>query len=467
MTWDPDKKEVVFNPLLATDWDISPDRLTYTFHLRKGVKFHDGTPLTAEAVKVTFERNKALGMRASWQVNAIDKIETPDDYTVVITLSEPFTPFMMAMGRAYVMNPKLIQENNANDHAQAYFNDHMDGTGPYKFVKWDRQSVIEFEANKDYWGGWAGKHFERIVLRHVPDRSTQRLLMENGDVDFALQIAPDDARALESNPDVVVQAVPTTSEFDFPLKLRGALEDVKVRQALAYSFPYDDAIQGIRGGFGERNYGPFPKGITGYTEEGLIKYDYDPEKAKQLLDEAGWKDTDGDGIRDKDGTPLKLEIWTIAALAYEKEAALLWQSALKDIGVDLNVVEQSAIASFVTATYNRDAAADAYGWVISMFFPDPHDIARQYSKDSFDGLNTSYYSTDKTDAMIAEGAQMEPGPERTKLYEELQQIINHDSPHIWIWLEQKILVYRKNIKGFVYNPVDYIREFRYYDMYRE
>jgi peptide/nickel transport system substrate-binding protein len=466
MTWDAQKKEVELKPLLAESWDISSDRLKYTFKLRKGVKFHDSTPFTSESVKATFERNKALGMRASWQVAPINTIETPDESTVVVTLKEPYTPFLQAMARAYIMNHKLLQENNKGDNAQPFFNQNMNGTGPYKFLRWDRDSIIEFEANKDYWGGWAGKHFEKIVLRHVPDRATQRLLIEKGEVDFALQLAPDDINALKSVSGLNVMIEPTTSVFGFPMKLRNALKDVKVRQALAWSFPYDDAIKGIRGGLGERAYGPFATGVVGNTEEGITKYQFDLNRAKQILDEAGYR-PGASGIREKDGQPLAFEVWTIAALAFEKEAALLWQSKLKEIGVDLKPVEQSAIASYVTATYNYDAPADMYGWVVSMFIPDPSDIARHYHTRNFNGLNTPFYTNEKVDALIDQGAQAAPGPDRAKVYEQIHRQINEDSPYIWVWLEQKAIVHRTNLQGFTYNPVDYIREFRYHDLYRE
>lgn len=467
MRWDPDAQELVFDPLLAKSWDISDDGLTYTFHLQEGVTFHDGTPFTSESVKVTFERNQALGMRASWQVRPISAIETPDDMTVVITLSQAYTPFLMAMSRAYIMNQNLIAENDEGDNAQAYFNQNMNGTGPYKFVRWERESVIEFEANMDYWRGWSGKHFDRIILRHVPDPATQRLLMEQGEVDFAMQITPDDAKSLESMDGVTVVAGPALATFDFPLKIRGPLEDVEVRRALSYSFPYDDAIEGIRGGFGQRVYGPFPEGVPGYTTDGVTQYDYDPAHASELLAEAGWADTDGDGILDKDGQPLSFELWTIAALPYEREAGLLWQSALSEIGVDLNVVEQSAIATFVSATYDFDAQADMYGWVISMFIPDASDVARMYSTANWSGLNTSFYGNEETDALIDQAAQMPNGADRTAIYEDLQRTISSDAVHIWLWQEQRIIVHRDNVGGYVYNPVDYIREFHYYDMFRE
>lgn len=466
MYWDPQNKNVVLAPLLAESWTITPDGKIYTFKLRKAIKFHNGSPFTSEDVKVTFERNRALRMRASWQVQPIDTIETPDEHTVVIRLKNRFTPFLMAMARAYIMSAKAIRENDRGDRAQQFFNASMVGTGPYKFVEWTRESTITFEKNPDYWRGWQGPHFEKIVLRHVPDPTTQRLLIERGEVDFALQIRPDDALALRRNPNIVFEVGPTTATFNFPMKLRDALKDVKVRQAMAYSFPYDQAIQGIRGGFASRIYGPFPKGVPGYTEEGLIKYTYDPEKAKALLEEAGYKMGRG-GLREKDGLPLRLEVWTIAVLPFEKEAALLWQSALRDIGVELRVTEQSSVATFVTATYNYDAPGDAYGWIISMFIPDPHDIARQLHTRSWKGLNTSFWGNEQSDALIDRAVQLPPGVARTRLYEQLQQIVNRDPPHIWVWQEQKIVVHRKNIKGFVHNPVDYIREFRYYDLFRE
>lgn len=467
MVWDPENEELTIEPLLAEDWEVSDDNLTYTFYLREGITFQDGTPFTSESVKATFERNAELGMRASWQVEPIESIEAPDDYTVVITLSEPFTPFLMAMSRAYIMNHELIESQDQGDNAQEYFNENMNGTGPYEFVRWDRESIVEFAAYTDYWRGWDGKHFERIILRHVPEPGTQRLLMEQGEVDFALQIQPEDVAALESVPGVVILEGPSTANFDFAYKIRGVLEDKLVRQALAYTFPYDEAIEALRSGLAQRVYGPFPDGVMGNTEEGLIQYDYDLDRARELLEEAGWTDTDGDGLLDKDGEPLSVEVWTVSAVPYEAEAALLWQDPLSDVGVEMNLVEQTSVSTFLNATFNYDSPHDILAWVMSMFIPDPHDTARRYHTDSWEGVNNSFYGNEEIDAIIDEGARMPNGPEREAHYEELQRIINEDAPHVWVWQERKLIVYQDDIQGYVYNPTDYIREFNYYDMYRE
>jgi len=467
MAWDPETQEITIVPMLARDWEVSEDGLTYTFFLNEGITFHDGTPFTSESVKVTFERNKALGMRASWQVEPIASIETPDDYTVVITLSEPFTPFLMAMSRAYIMNHALIASEDKGDNAQEYFNANMNGTGPYEFVRWDRDSIVEFRAYPNYWRGWEGKHFESIVLRHVPDPGTQRLLIEQGEVDFALQIQPQDISALESVQGIVIEEGPTTANFDFSHKIRGPLEDPLVRQALAYTFPYDEAITALRAGLAQRVYGPFPEGVVGNTEEDLILYDFDLDRARELLEEAGWTDTDGDGLVDKDGEPLSLEVWTVAAVPYEIEAALLWQAQLSEVGVELEVVEQTAVATYLNATFDFNSPHDSVGWVMSMFIPDPHDLARRYHTESWGGVNNSFYGNEELDAMIDEAAQLPNGPERQAIYEELQRIINRDAPHLWVWQERKLVVHRDNIRGYVFNPTDYIREFNYYELYRE
>jgi peptide/nickel transport system substrate-binding protein len=241
---------------------------------------------------------------------------------------------------------------------------------------------------------------------------------------------------------------------------------MKVRQALAYSFPYTQAIDGIRSGFGSRSYGPFPKGIPGGTDDGVIKYSFDLDKAKMLLEEAGYK-IGASGLREKDGQPLRPEVWVIAAVPYEKEAALLWQSALRQIGVDMRVVEQTAIATYVTATYNYDAPADIYGWVVSLFIPDAHDVARQLHTNAWKGLNNAFWGNQTSDSLIDRASQLPPGVARTRLYEQLQRMANADPPAVWVWQEQKFVVHRSNIRGYVYNPLDYIREFRYYDLYRQ
>jgi len=458
--WNPEKKVLEFLPMLATSWEISRDGLTYTFKLRKGVKFHDGHPFTAEAVKVTFDRNRELKLRAAYQVEPIKELQTPDDYTVVMKLKYPFTPFLMAMARAYIMSPKAIKDNAKPDDkwAQKWFNQNMVGTGPYSLKQFAMTSIGDYVKNPNYWRGWSGKHFDRILMKHVVERSTQALLIEKGDVDVADEVPLDDLSRLAKLPGIRVENNPSPMPFAWMLRPRGPLADVRVRQALNYAVPHDDLIEKTMGGAASRIYGPLTSAYSAYCEKDLIKYNFDLNKAKALLKEAGYE------------KGFDLNFTTAAQLPWEKDIGVILQGIWAQLGIKLRIEEFASSPAHMSASYTWEEPKkfDAFGMVISAYLPDPdHQLWRWIGEDNIGGLNVSYYRNAKLNGLFRQAKTMPFGPERDKVYCEASVIINHDAVHLWVLSKNDVRVFRSNIKGHVYNPADPILEYRWYELYRE
>ena len=274
-----------FTPCLATSWEVSKDGLTWTFHLRHGVTFHDGTPFTSAAVKYSYEATKKLGVGSSYIWFPVTKITTPDDYTVKITTQYPVPLERCAssMYGAWIFSPKTKGKSQAWWDAP-----HEDGTGPYELVSYKPNQQVVFKRNPNYWGGWKPGQYNQVVVQQVADPSTQRQMLEGGQVDIVDGLSFDDVPALQNNPAVkIVKLHSVQNEMLLFNTQRKPLDNVKVRQALSYALPYQDLLTAGANGYGEISQGPIPRDLYPH-DASLGQYTTDLAKAKQLLAAAGY-----------------------------------------------------------------------------------------------------------------------------------------------------------------------------------
>ena len=242
----PDFAEI--EPLLATSWEASPDSMVWTFHLRQGVKFHDGTDFNAQAVKYNFDRVMAA---KHYEVESIEKVEVVDDYTVRFTLKEPFAPFLVILTfpSLSIVSPTAIETMGEEIMR------HPVGTGPFIFDHWDEGIEVVLRANKDYWGG--PPKLDKIVFKIIPEASTRRMELEAGhiDIDYAYDARLTDMPVFMKNPDLEVQGVPgQCSRYIGMNHAKAPFNNKLVRQAIAYAIDYDSIVEKILVGFGERLY---------------------------------------------------------------------------------------------------------------------------------------------------------------------------------------------------------------------
>jgi peptide/nickel transport system substrate-binding protein len=280
-------------PGLAESWDISDDGLVYTLHLRQGIKFHDGTDFNAEAVKFNLERqidpnHPAYGTGqfpyAEFTWGTVDKLEVVDDYTFKFTLKEPFAPFInhLAMHPAAMVSPAAIEKYGAD------ISNNPVGTGPFKFASWTPGVEVVLEKNPDYWRG--APHLDKIIYRPIIEDQSRLTEMESGGINFIVNIPPDDLARLKDDDRFTVVEQPGMHTWWVAFnQSKPPFDNTLVRQAMNYAVNKQSIVDNLLKGTGTLAVNPLPPVVWSYTDQ-IQQYDYNPEKAKELLTEAGYPD---------------------------------------------------------------------------------------------------------------------------------------------------------------------------------
>jgi len=407
-------------PGLATHWDISDDGMEYTFYLREGINFHDGTPFNAEAVKFCLEKHKEAKQYFYVYIRHIDHVEVIDDYTAKVVMEDPFAPIIEGLQWFPIFSPTAFQQNEVDgDYAKAWFAENSAGTGPYKLQQWDRGEQVIIVKNEDYWQGWEGEHVDKVIARVIAEPSTQRLLLEQGDLDLIQKVDVDSVEALQTNPDINMQVYPTSRIFSVMMNVqKGPTADKRVREAIAYAIDYDAHNEGsMRGYVGEHLAGPFPLDLIGGVEDLPVRR-RDIEKAKQLLAEAGYP-----------GGGFTLEMPYLGSLfdEHNRIAALLYNN-LAEIGIEL-ITHDMPIPTWIETMANPDTAMPLWLHYASAYAPVPDKyVFYLYHTDAQGkaGNNWSYYSNPDVDRLIDAAAASTDHAERMDMFEEIAQTIEED-----------------------------------------
>ncbi|HEU5430817.1 MAG TPA: ABC transporter substrate-binding protein [Thermomicrobiales bacterium] len=443
-------------PLLAESWEANADKSVWTFHLRQGATFHDGSPCDAAAVKASFERLLKLQLGpfnvVARFVSGPAKIATPDPATIVFDLGSPQPMFEAAMAAPYgpyIVNAKLAKTHEVNgDWGHAWMQTNADGmgTGPYRIAQFEPEQQATLEKYDGYWGGWDGAHFERIVIRVVPEEATLRQLIEQGQIDIVDNLTPEATDALAKNPDLRVDRAYTTSDGYVIMTVAGALASVEARQAMAWAFPYDEVIQGVYKGYAKKGSGPLAELCRGYDPQTFV-YATDLAKAKDLLAKAGAAS----------GTTLSMML--IGSDEASKQMAQVFAANLQQLGLalDIQAVDQS---TFIATAYGDAAAADRPSMFPWFWQPDYNDgwnhLWPQVACDAAfgKGSNAGVYCNAKADALLAQAKSAADPVAYQKALSELQNLISRDDPAGIYYVQiQWTTILRRDIAGFFTNPV--------------
>ncbi|SHE70196.1 peptide/nickel transport system substrate-binding protein [Desulfacinum infernum DSM 9756] len=427
-------------PSAAESWQVSQDGMVWTFKIRKGIRFDDGTPLDAKAVKFSFERVLKIGKGPADNLGAIQTVDVVDDYTVKIALKNPFGPFLqtLATDAASIVNPAVMKHEKDGDLAQGWLAQNTDGSGPFRLKEWIRGERCVLEAKPDYWGG--APKLKQVVIRFMRESSDRRMALERGDIDIAEGILIDQIPALEKNPDLVVRRYPSQLvEYVYLNCQKPPLDNPLVRQALNYAVDYQGIIDYVLQGNGVQMRGPVPKGMWGHKPD-VFQYHRDVEKAKELLQKAGVSK----------GLELTL-IYSERRATWEQIATVL-QSNFADIGVNLKL-QLMANPTLRDKIDRGDFELCLGAW--SPDYADPSMFMNFWFDSNNWGLpgNRSFYKNEKVDSLIRRALALSDQQERIKLYNEAQDIIMADAPYIFLYQTQTIVPMRKNVKGYVYNPM--------------
>ncbi len=422
-------------PALAERWEI-PDPLTYIFHLHRGVKFHNGQDLTSRDVKWTFDSLLQGKIRStkSAAYRFVDHIEAPDDYTVIFRLKEPFSPLPWNLSDGAI---GIVPYGTLGEITNKPV-----GSGPFKFVSAEMDKEVILERNDNYWGQKA--RLERVRFTVVPDTTTRALELRKGSADIAINaLTSDMVLTLERKPQLQVERAPGTVLQYLGFNMRDPiLRDVRVRQAIAYAIDREPLIQYIWRGFVRPASSVLPPESWAF-DPNATPLPHDPEKARQILDAAGYPPA-ANGIR------FHLTMKTSTEETTRLLAAVL-QQQLRAVGIELD------IRTFEFATFLADVTSGAFQlyslrWVGGNEDPDIFEYAFHSDKFPPHGANRGYYSNPHVDALIDQARRETDQNVRKKIYAEIQQMLARDVPYVNLWYFDNVLVHTRRVQNLSLNP---------------
>ncbi len=432
---------------------VSEDGMSWRIKLRDGVTWHDGTPFTAEDVKYSLELavddNFRSARRAGHDLLRDITVVSPTEITW--TMTQPYAPYMAILGSTFIV-PKHVVEAAADPNESA-LNTHPIGTGPFKWVTRTAGDYIQLEANDDYFG--EGPYLETLVFKYIPDLTVLYTQFQTGDIDYiGLQgITADHYAEASELPNRVVMPIPQPFIENIAFNMgKPQFQDQAVREALYHAMDKDSIIDAIYYGLPSNSETFIPQGNWAFNGD-LPKHEYDPEKAKQILDAAGWK-PGADGIREKDGVKLSFLNSTTAGNHVREQAQQLLQQNWRDIGVDMQI--RNFPPAVMWGDYWMLSEFDtAMVGIAFMVGPDPD------TSDYFDsaaiaaqggaGQNTVQYKNAEVDKILAEAAKTVDRDKRRALYHKQQEIIRHDLPYLPIFQYAMVEGTKTGLEGYTPN----------------
>jgi ABC-type transport system substrate-binding protein len=437
-------------PALAEKWDISPDGTQYIFHLKPGVKFHDGSPLTAEAAAFTFDREinkdnplyqEAQGDYGGFPYigdyisNVVTKVEAVGDLDVKFTLNRKFSPLLsnLAIPPGFIISMEALKKYGKG------INENPVGTGPFRFVEWKKDDHITVEAFDGYWGN--KPKLQRIVFQPVPEPSVRALKIQNGEADVTWAVDPKDVPTLkgQANTDVLEQPGLNVNMAEFNLN-KPENQNKALRQAMNYAINKQELADKLYSGAGTPASGVLP--ATSWAFNADIKgYPYDPEKATALLKEAGYN-----------GQTIVLNTYTIAR-GYNPQGSKLAEAVqqyLDSVGI------KAEIQTGEWTQYRADRRASKLnitfgGWQADTGDPE-NFLGVFFHSANKGGVNTSFYGTPEVDQLLNQANEETDQAKRKDLFNQAERRIVDDAPWLFVGHMKQQAALRKRVQGFVQQP---------------
>ncbi len=430
---------------LAQSWEISADQRTITFHLKPNLKWADQRPLSSADVLFTWQKVTDDNTRTPYgsDFKLVSKAEAPDAQTFRVTYAVPYAPALDTWAGLHILPKHLLQDQDINNTA---FARHPVGSHYYKLSDWKNGQYLKLSRNPYASQGQA--NIEHLLSRIIPDKAAQFLELSADNIDSMALNPIQYARIFPSRPDLsnniglYKELGNSYSYMGFNLK-RKPFDDVRVRQAINYAIDKQEIIDGVLLGLGEPVASPYKPG-TRWSNPKLKPYPYDPNKARTLLREAGFADTNGDGILEKDGKPFSFEILTNQNKEREMTAVLI-QRRLKEVGIEVNirVLEWASFLGRFIKPKQFDAVV--LGWSLSL---DPDQYGIWHSSQQAPGqFNFISYSNPQADKLL-EAGRIELNPDkRMKIYHAFSTILLEDSPVIYLSAGYGLSAIHKRVKG--------------------
>lgn len=423
-------KDIELEPYAAESYEVLDGGKRLRFKLRKGIRWTDGVELTADDVEFTYKLMVDPQTPTAYSANykLVKEFTKIDKYSFEITYEEPFAKALVSWALSIV--PKHILEGE--DLLNTQYSRNPIGAGPFKFKKWEAGRRIVLEANDDYFLG--RPHLDGIVFRIIPDISTMFLELRANNLDimgltpqqYLFQTGTDDWKTYFNK----FKYLSFGYNFIGWNQQSALFKEKKVRQALAYAVHKEAMIKAVLFGLGEPTVGPYTPGTWMFNDK-IVDYDFDPERAKSMLAEAGWTDSDGDGWLDRDGRKFSFTLMTNQGNEQRIKIATIAQANLRDIGIEVKVrtVEWAAFLKEFLDKSNFDAVV--MGWTI----PQDPDIFNVWhsSKAVPGGLNFIGYKNPELDKLLVQGRHVIDQEKRKVIYDKVQEILHEDQPYLFLY----------------------------------
>jgi peptide/nickel transport system substrate-binding protein len=454
-------------PALAEKWEVNKDGTVWTFSLHKGIKFHDGNPCDAAAIVWNFDRWRLskhpqhenqikAGQTFEYyeaqfggfdEKSLITKVEAVNPQTVRITLKNPQGPFLanLAMFVFDIVSPKAVEKQGLN------FGKNPVGTGPFKFVEWKVGQEVILEANKDYWDKAHAPKVQRVVIRNIKDNSQRLAALKAGEIHGFEGLNPDDVKVVRADPNlqIILRPTNTTGYVAFNYKVK-ELRDGRVRQAIAHAINKKAIVDALYGGTGMVANQFQPPPLWGHNKE-LKDYEYNPERAKQLLKDAGF----GQGLKEitwDDGKKEPLQFWYMPVsrpyYPNPKEISEAIAADLAKVGITVQL-QTTDWAVYLDKRKNGQLPLYMLGWTGDNGDPDNFVC---YFFCSPGASREGFYANQQLTGVLMEAQKLTDQPKRAVLYRKAEQMIHDDVARIFIANNQPPLPFSKKVKGYVANP---------------
>jgi peptide/nickel transport system substrate-binding protein len=426
LVWEPEPGK--FMPGLAEKWDVSSDATVYTFNLKKGVKFHDGTPFTGAAVKFTFDRVVDPATKAGQshdQLGPYDHTEIVDDYTIKVVMKQPYAPLLTNLnGYLGIVSPTAVQSMGMADFAR-----HPVGTGPFIFKEWVNKDHVTLVRNADYnWGSSMFKntgpaHLDQVTFKIIPEPAVRTGTLKTGETQLIDAVDPLEYSTLSNDKNFgIIQKGQPGSGWILMLNLTstGAISDSQVRMAMQYAVDRDGVNQSVFQAMNKPAWSPLMRPTFAYDPATEQIYSFDPDKARQILDAAGW--TPGsDGIRTKGGQPLAIA-FPIISRPQDNAMAESVQASLHDVGIDLQVnpLERAAARE----AYQQNNYDVSFMW---FSYGDPDVLRTLFHSSNINAFNRSKYQVPEVDKMLEDAAGSTDANHRSDVYKQVQERVLKDT----------------------------------------
>lgn len=455
-------QNLAVRPLMAEGWETSPDGLSYTFHLRKNVVWHDGRPFTANDVafwmytmlnpKTRAPSRAFFGATAGYaeltnpdhpaDPASLPKkpVEVLDRFTVRFNLTYPYAAFLgvLTCPRGGLVPAHALEGKDINT---AEFNTRPVGSGPYRVVEWRKGDSIALEAFDRYYGGRPA--IRQVVFRVIPDPVVRTQALRTGGIDLLDDPPTDELDRFKGDAQYTITGIYTPSYQYLGFRLdREPFSDIRMRRAISHAVDFDIIVRKVLRSYGVRATGPIPPTSWAYSPK-VTRYPYDLAKARRLLAETGY--TPGpDGVLQKDGRPLRFTLKGDQGNQAIRDSAVIIQDQLARVGIQAEI-RLLDFPTFVRQLFASDFEAILVGWT-GHPDPDPFSYTIWHSS-QWNGRNFAHYKNLEVDRALEEARRTPDPARRREAYVRFQQILADDAPYVWGYYQKEMYVYRRGLEG--------------------